>query len=60
MIRIRREKKQVFFFNLENKAMSKTYIRKVFNKESKLIFEPKTIRDELYIFYAALYENKDS
>ena len=40
--------------------MSKTCIRKVFNKENKLIFEPKAIRDELYNFYADLHENKDS
>ena len=54
------EKNNKYFFNLENKAMSKTCIRKVFNKENKLIFKPKAIRDELYNFYADLYENKDS
>ena len=32
------EKNNKYFFNLENKAMSKTCIRKVFNKENKLIF----------------------
>lgn len=54
------KKNNKFFLNLENRAASKTCIRKVFNKEEKMIVEPNAVRDVLYNFYADLYENKDS
>lgn len=60
------KKNNKFFLNLENRAASKTCIRKVFNKEEKMIVEPNAVSTNavssavLYNFYADLYENKDS
>ena len=49
------EKNTKFFLSLENNKKKKSTIRKIYNKENKLISNPKEIMTELKSFYSDLY-----
>ena len=49
------EKNNKFFLNLESKKMSSSSVRKLFNKDGKLLPSPKLILTELNNFYSELF-----
>lgn len=54
------EKSNKYFLNLEKKRKSKTHVRKLINDQGQEITDPNIILENLWSFYAGIYEKKNN